>query len=81
MKDEGQGWKSFTFAFEPTKSCYFRLRGTNLLPDTPNETDGDGNPVLDLAPNTDKMAWADLWFYSNPIFIRVVAAPNGTVNF
>jgi hypothetical protein len=97
MKDEGKGWKSFTYTFKPTASCYFRLRGTNMPPATPNETDKWGNPLADsLAGNVkytpptggnpisldyDVEAWADLWFYSNPIFIRVVAAPNGTVNF
>jgi hypothetical protein len=97
MKDEGKGWKSFTYTFKPTKSCYFRLRGTNLPPSTPYETDKWGNPLADteaknitytdpnLGPNTaldyDVEAWSDLWFYSNPIFVRVVGAPNGTVNF
>jgi hypothetical protein len=86
MKDEGRGWKSFTFACTPTKSCYFRLRGTNMPPNTPNETDADGNPLSDtLAKNimydypgkgstaldADVEAWADLWFYSNPITIKV----------
>jgi hypothetical protein len=87
MKDEGHGWKSFTYALTPTTSCYFRLRGSNLPPGTPNETDGNGNPLSDtlsqnitythptLGPNTvldaDVEAWADLWFYSNPIFIQV----------
>jgi hypothetical protein len=34
-------------------SQYFRLRGTNLPPATPNETDADGNPILDfkVSPN------------------------------
>jgi hypothetical protein len=80
MKDEGKGWKSFTFVFKPATSCYFRLRGTNMPPNTLGETDQDGNPTLDQAPNTDKMAWADLWFYSNPIFIKVVGG-KGAVNF
>jgi hypothetical protein len=80
MKDEGKGWKSFTFVFKATKSCYFRLRGTNMPPSTTNETDAQGNPLLDQSPNTDKMAWADLWFYSNPIYIRVVRVPH-SVNF
>jgi hypothetical protein len=86
MKDEGKGWKSFFVVFTPSKSCYFRLRGSNLPPNTPNETDADGNPLSDtLAKNityidpllgsktldTDVEAWADLWFYSNPIFIKV----------
>ena len=87
MKNEGHGWKSFFFTVTPSKSCYFRLRGTNLPPNTPNETDAQGNPVNDflaknityndpkLGPNTaldaDVAAWSDLWFYSNPIFIKV----------
>jgi hypothetical protein len=35
--------------------------------------DGQGNPLSDelLAPNTQDKAYADLWFYSNPIFVRV----------
>jgi hypothetical protein len=97
MKDEGKGWKSFTFEFKPTKSCYFRLRGTNLPVNTPNETDDKGNPLADslaknikythpptLGPNTaldtDVEAWSDLWFYSNPIFVRVVGVKDA-VNF
>jgi hypothetical protein len=91
MTDEGSGWKSFTYTFNPTKSCYFRLRGTNLPPNTPNETDAQGNPLSDaLTQNIkyadprnpglgvlttldgDVEAWADLWFYSNPIFIKVI---------
>jgi hypothetical protein len=85
-----------------TASQYFRLRGTNLPPATPNETDADGNPMLDfkVSPNDqsaagtipcndagcpthlrtvagvkyssfDVAAWADLWFYSNPVFVQV----------
>jgi hypothetical protein len=52
---------------------YFRLRGTNLPPDTPNETDAEGNPLADslVGANTVAKAWADLWFYSNPIYIQV----------
>ena len=76
MKDEGKGWKSFSLVFKPTTSCYFRLRGTNMPFNIPNETDVNGNPTLDQSPNTDKMAWADLWFYSNPIFIKVVGVKN-----
>ena len=78
------------------KSQYVRVRGTNLPPATPNETDAQGNPLSDapraasVIPCTDagcpahlpvvggvKMstndvaAWSDLWFYGNPIFIRL----------
>ena len=114
-----------------TNDMYFRVRGTNMPQGTPNETDADGNPLLDdfssLIPCTatgngedtastdavaalegtgdssfrarnavnatfdpaacpehlpvdengvkyldaDVEAWADLWFYANPIFIDV----------
>lgn len=63
---------------------YFRLRGTNLPPSTPGETDREGNPLSDdeacgkgqTPPecNTREKAYADLWFYSNPIFVEVVGA-------
>ena len=89
-------------------SQYFRLRGTNLPPATPFETDASGNPLSDYdllpffdASKTDAVqpgkvvcaeaacpahlrtingvkyssfdvaAWADLWFYSNPIYVEV----------
>jgi hypothetical protein len=85
-------------------SQYFRLRGTNLPPSTPFETDADGNPLLDylLQPGDgtagkvkcedpacpshlvtvngvkyssyDVSAWADLWFYANPVFVEVVTS-------
>ena len=118
---------------------YFRVRGTNMPVGTPNETDADGNPLLDdfssLIPCTatgngedtanddavaaleatgdasfrarnavnatfdpaacpehlpvdangvkyldaDVEAWADLWFYANPIFIDAVGR-NGTID-
>ena len=70
-----------------THSMYLRLRGTNLAPGTPNETDAQGNPLADelsyvdvpnpsdptqtVHINTPDVAWGDLWFYSNPIFIHV----------
>ncbi len=86
-----KGWEVMTVAFVAKANMYFRLRGTNLPPDTPNQTDSAGDPLVDTltyttvanpdpassaaAPtvtiNTPAQAWADLWFYSNPIFIRV----------
>jgi hypothetical protein len=55
------------------RDMYFRLRGTNVAPGTENETDGLGNPLADslMGPNTPAKAWADLWFYSNPIFVNL----------
>jgi hypothetical protein len=88
------GWKVMTFRVKATKDMYFRLRGTNLAPGTPNQTDAKGNPLVDeldyvdypnpatggvkpdgtedlLHGSTPDNAWADLWFYANPVFIDV----------
>ena len=60
---------------ESSEGFYLRLRGTNVPPGTPGETDGEGNPLPDAESgaytglNGAPEAWADLWFYSNPIFI------------
>jgi hypothetical protein len=55
------------------ENLYFRLRGTNLAVNTINETDGQGNPLVDdlMGSNDASKARADLWFYSNAIFVRV----------
>jgi hypothetical protein len=128
-----------------TNPMYFRLRGTNMPKGTPNETDADGNPLIDYYANNivcpfpyvdptptaeldaegnpltddegqpigffddegndlgslftefnpevcppylpvnqnlgeqvidfDVEAWADLWFYSNAIFVAVDSEP------
>jgi hypothetical protein len=125
--------KAMTFRIrEVNASQYIRLRGTNLPPSVPYETDADGNPLPDVWTNSsainpsvsggtdgipananlkivcspvgtnvpdngitytgnaidgcpnhlpvvngfkyvayDVAAWADLWFYGNPIFIEV----------
>lgn len=72
-EDEGDGWHVIQYHVRLDKDMYFRLRGTNLAPNTPNETDEDGNPLADslMGGNTAAKAWADLWFYSNPIVVRV----------
>lgn len=60
------------------KSKFVRIRGTNLAVPTSDsnpDIDIDGNPKQDeptdssLCANTEAKAWADLWFYSNPIFM------------
>lgn len=117
-----RGYKTMVFRIPAVKdSQYLRLRGTNLPPAVPYETDADGNPLPDVFTNAvtpdqlripctvnpsfaipagatyteanidgcpdhlervpavtgqkyvsyDVAAWADLWFYSNPIFIEV----------
>jgi hypothetical protein len=93
-------------------SQYVRLRGTNMPPSVPFETDANGNPLADLYTNAndktklaipcttvgttefngcpshlavksgttqkylsfDVAAWADLWFYSNPIYVEVTGS-------
>ena len=69
-----ENWQSIVYQMPRLdRDMYFRLRGTNLGRDVKNETDEQGNPLSDdlLAPNTQDKAYADLWFYSNPIFVRV----------
>lgn len=71
-KDMGNGWIEIKYSLKNIKNdMYFRLRGTNHAPNTPNETDGAGNPLIDnlVGENNAAKAFADLWFYSNPIFI------------
>jgi len=103
-----------------TASQYVRIRGTNLPPAVPYETDASGNPLADVYTNAgdtkmlripcttphsagsqfdgcpdhlataavgsgspivgqkavsyDVAAWADLWFYGNPIYVEVSGA-------
>jgi hypothetical protein len=57
------------------KNMYYRLRGTNLAPNTIGLTDQNGNPLVDIpfnsakGTNTPEANFIDLWFYSNPIFV------------
>ena len=77
---DAQGYKVMTHTLTATKDQYFRLRGTNLSPDVPGETQ-NGEPLADAKIEiTDPSArfnaindrnYADLWFYSNPIFVKV----------
>jgi len=73
--DKGNGWKEMTLQVTLTSNMYFRLRGTNLGLNVPNETDGAGNPLCDTlvggyGTNDAIKAFNDLWFYSNPIFVK-----------
>jgi hypothetical protein len=72
--DMGDGFLSMEFDYPLDGNTYFRLRGTNHALNTAGETDADGNPLVD-APTANVMAGAvsafeDLWFYSNPIFVK-----------
>ena len=42
-----EGWTVIRTMVNVDKNMYFRLRGTNLAPNTPDETDADGNPLPD----------------------------------
>jgi hypothetical protein len=73
--DIGNGWKEISFQYTLESNSYFRLRGTNIGINIPKETDGAGNPLADSLNggpngNTREKAFADLWFYSNPIFVK-----------
>ena len=71
----GEGWRTIVYhAGRLERDMYFRLRGTNLGCGVVNETDEACNPLRDelMAPNTAAKAYVDLWFYSNPVFVRVV---------
>jgi hypothetical protein len=116
---DGTAFLTMTFRISAvTASQYLRLRGTNLPPAVPFETDASGNPLADVYTNAtdptrltipcttahspssqfdgcpdhletatgaspiagqkavsfDIAAWADLWFYSNPIYIEVTGS-------
>jgi hypothetical protein len=73
-KTGNNGWRTITFHLRQIQhDMYFRLRGTNLRCGVAGETDSKGNPLADelQGPNNQDKAYADLWFYSNPLFIRV----------
>ncbi len=74
---DGNNFIAFAYKITERKNVYFRLRGTNLAPCTPFETDCEGNPLADnlvtenLGIDMADEAWRDLWFYTNPIFLEV----------
>jgi len=77
-KKDKEGYNVIVYHLKDVdKSMYFRLRGTNLAPGTPDETDVVGNPLPDALVTQNQgidgaqEAWNDLWFYSNPIFVYV----------
>ncbi|WP_299493928.1 hypothetical protein [uncultured Shewanella sp.] len=72
INNNGEIALSFTFT-APETGMYLRLRGSNHPKGTPGFVDKQGNPIVDTAKtgftNTEEMAWSDLWFYSNPIYL------------
>lgn len=74
FKKSDDGYNKVTFNMPISNNMYFRLRGTNLAANTPYETDSSGNPLPDYEQvklDGAAEAWADLWFYSNPIFVYI----------
>jgi hypothetical protein len=52
---------------------YLRLRGSNTPKGTDKYVDAQGNPISDLHKDQSDiatMAWKDLWFYSNPVYVN-----------
>lgn len=81
-KLDADGYFSVSYTVKAGSNQYFRLRGTNLGTDVPNETAG-GEPLFDAqTTGADNVArfnainarnYSDLWFYSNPVFVKVAA--------
>lgn len=77
FKTGSDGYQYATFTLSNvTKSMYFRLRGTNQTLAGGRLDTTTGDPLMDevdtvSGTNTTAKAWADLWFYTNPIFIKV----------
>lgn len=67
--------RTMSYTFTPSASRYVRLRGTNQRIGSA-KLDPNGEPLMDeptttSSTNTIDRAWADLWFYTNPVFITV----------
>lgn len=76
-EDLGDGWKKISYTIEVKENMYVRLRGTNHDLNTPEELDGAGNPLPDIEEeNSAELAFSDLWFYSNPVFIKAAPTSN-----
>lgn len=73
LKADKNGVYSIRAMISPSSAnTYYRLRGTHHSVNTPGETDANGNPLPDSGTNTREKALNDQWFYSNPIFVKVV---------
>jgi hypothetical protein len=72
-KDLGNGIKEITYTATVDSDSYFRLRGTHhAFGDADSEIDEYGNPLIDVfGENTAAKAFEDLWFYSNPVFVKI----------
>lgn len=80
---DGEGYTTMRYVVPSVSdNMFFRIRGTNLgynvvkMDPTGTKvvygTDAEGNPLRNTpGTNNADMAWDDLWFYSNPIFIEI----------
>lgn len=79
---DDQGYTVMSYVVKNVQNdMFFRIRGTNLGYDVKKldatgtkvvyGTDATGSPLINT-PGTSNadMAWDDLWFYSNPIFVK-----------
>ena len=63
---ETSGTVTFTHTWKNVQGdFYLRFRGGDG-----NNVDANGNPKMDVMGNSSP--WADLWFYTNPIFVSVI---------
>jgi hypothetical protein len=81
---DAQGYTTMTFTVPNVQnSLFFRIRGSNLGYDVKKMditgtkviygNDATGNPLKNTpGTNNADMAWDDLWFYSNPIFVKAL---------
>ncbi|NMC73164.1 MAG: hypothetical protein GYA56_02205 [Geobacteraceae bacterium] len=80
-KADSEGFTTMTYTVPRVENdMFFRIRGTNLdygvkkMDATGTKivygTDAAGNPLINTpGTNNADMAWDDLWFYSNPVFV------------
>ena len=69
-----ESWHVIQFHLKADKDMFLRLRGTNQSLNG-GMVDQFGNPLPDiLGENTEAKVWANLWFYSNPIFVKARGA-------
>ena len=80
---DAEGYTTMTYTVPKVENdMFFRIRGSNLgygvvkksaADETIYGTDSEGSPLLNTpGTNTGDMAWDDLWFYSNPIFVKAI---------
>ncbi len=69
------GWHLASWKLAVAGDSYFRVRGTSTPRAKAGWTDSVGNPLCDdlQYPNDDAKARSNLWFYSNPVFLKKLA--------